>query len=112
MARQAAGSAGGKTIYNTVLSMIRANVNDMKSRAKDRTAEENERIGEEDLANAIAHAVEEALKEQVVLLTADTGTAGGYIIPPAAAPVPTVITPTPTPMNIPAAKVKNLIYKS
>ena len=107
MAREKAGSTGGKALAAKVLVFITKNKTDMKTGSTNREASQNEQIGDEDLANAIAYAVEQALADQTVLIDAKAGLAGG----PAAVGAPIPVSPI-APLNLPTASVKNLIYKS
>ena len=63
MAREKPSSPGGKLIAVEILKAIKSNVDDMKNNGGGRKAEANELIGNEDLANAIALAVEKALSQ-------------------------------------------------
>jgi len=109
MPRKRATSLGGSDLASKVLDFIKDNKDDMKSNSGARDAAENETIGDEDLANAIAFAVQEALAEQTVVLESKAGVAGQFVV--AAVPAPVVVNPA-FPLNLPVSTVKNLKYTS
>ena len=67
MPREKPSSPGGKLIAAEILAAIQANISDMKLNGGNRKAEQNELIGNEDLANIIAIAVEKAMGNLVTI---------------------------------------------
>jgi hypothetical protein len=69
MARQAPSSSGGKALAVEVVNFMKANIDDMKASGAKREAPENEKIGIEDLANAIVYAIETLMKKNNFAIT-------------------------------------------
>ena len=67
MARKEPSTTGGKLLALDILDILKANVDDMKANGGGRDAAENEKIGSEDMANAIAAAIEKVMGAMIMI---------------------------------------------
>lgn len=67
MANKTPNTIGGKVLASEIYDFMKSNVDDMKSNGANRDAEKNEEQGNRDLANAIAFAIENVFKSQIII---------------------------------------------
>lgn len=73
MAREQPNSGGGKDLASLVYDFMKNNQDIMVKDSINRNADQNEKIGLEDTARAIAYGVEEALKQKFQAIINGTG---------------------------------------
>lgn len=88
MANKTPSTAGGKLLANEIFSFMKDNIDAMKTNSASKGADENEKQGTQDIANAIAFAIEKVFGGGVAASPGSPAVQLFYLVPPSPTPVP------------------------